>query len=219
MENKRAKVTMLPTEDKSNIVKLNSGNILYNYREPVKAWKPHYTNQHLYFTIDKKPKEGEWCINPKGLPDIFGFDYRAVYTREEILKCKKIISTTDTKLGVTDFRVSPVHNFIDLPQPSQAFIEKYCKVGGIWEVLVEYTHPSIISYKGENGVHKIASKPKVNSHNEITIHPIKDNWNKEELIGNGIDSLDNFLMNSVIYTQEQRELVMQVIYEWTEKNL
>jgi len=60
---------------------------------------------------------------------------------------------------------------------------------------------------------------KVNSHNEITIHPIKDSWNKEELIGNGIDSLDNFLMNSVIYTQEQRELVMQVIYEWTEKNL
>ena len=138
MENKRAKVTMLPTEDKSNIVKLNSGNILYNYREPVKAWKPHYTNQHLYFTIDKKPKEGEWCINPKGLPDIFGFDYRAVYTREEILKCKKIISTTDTKLGVTDLRVSPVHNFIDLPQPSQAFIEKYCKVGGIENILVEY---------------------------------------------------------------------------------
>ena len=215
-ENREIQIHMLPTEDESNIVKLNSGNILYNYREPVKAQKPHYTNQYLYITTDEKVKDGDWYYST--FPHNRGVNQRKGNWRT-CFNERKIIATTDTKLGVTDLRVSPVHNFIDLPQPSQAFIEKYCKVGGIWEVLVEYTHPSIISYKGENGVHKIASKPKVNSHNEITIHPIKDNWNKEELIGNGIDSLDNFLMNSVIYTQEQRELVMQVIYEWTEKNL
>jgi hypothetical protein len=35
-----------------------------------------------------------------------------------------VIGTTDESLG--------------LPKPSQAFIEKYCKVGGIDEVLIEY---------------------------------------------------------------------------------
>ena len=179
--------------------------------------------QHLHFTVDEKPEVGDWCVYFG--TDIMKYDHNEVWDKD---KCRKIIGTTDTKLKLgtcegckqdKDYRHFFIKCTCSLPQPSQAFIEKYCKVGGIWEVLVEYTHPSIISYKGENGVHKIASKPKVNSHNEITIHPIKDNWNKEELIGNGIDSLDNFLMNSVIYTQEQRELVMQVIYEWTEKNL
>jgi len=68
--NKDIQVHMLPTEDKSNIVKLNSGNILYNYREPVKTWKPHYTNQHLYFTSDEKPKNGDWITCPYGVRQV-----------------------------------------------------------------------------------------------------------------------------------------------------
>jgi len=30
--------------------------------------------------------------------------------------------------------------------------------------------------------HLDTEEPRVNSHNEITIHPIKDSWNREEVI-------------------------------------
>jgi len=141
---KEIQVHMLPTEDASNIVKLNSGNILYNYREPVKAWKPHHTNQHLYFTSDEKGKQG-WNYNyGLGKVEYLSRDYEE-YTSEWNF-CRKIIATTDASLTIkTDEKH---HKFQDvkwkdaiiehLPQPSQAFIEKYCEAGGIENILVEY---------------------------------------------------------------------------------
>ena len=152
--------------------------------------------QHLHFTVDEKPEVGDWCVYFG--TDIMKYDHNEVWDKD---KCRKIISTTDTKLGVTDFRVSPVHNFIDSPQPSQAFIEKYCKVGGIDEVLVEYEEVNnnpvfdvstmSIEYQARLEALQSNSKykeliPKVNSHNEITIHPIKDSWTREEVITFGL---------------------------------
>lgn len=79
-----------------------------------------------------------------------------------------------------------------LPQPSQAFIEKYCRLGGIDEVLVEYE--KIYKYCNDgkvcecnnprfckDGRQGIDYKLKVDSHNAITIHPIKYSWSKEEV--------------------------------------
>ena len=221
--NRKIQVHMLPTEDKTGIFGLISNgteilqcSIISKIRVPGKSLSNGY---HLYFTIDEEIKEEHWCIDTvtKSIYQLHKFTANDLRKRS-----LKIIATTDTRLGVTDFRVSPVYNFIALPQPSQAFIEKYCEAGGIDEVLIEYE-------EYDNGMsaldisddcpYNYPTRLKVNSHNEITIHPIKDSWNREELIGNGTNGLDNFLMNSVIYTQEQRELVMQVIYEWTEESL
>jgi len=60
-----------------------------------------------------------------------------------------------------------------LPQPSKVFIKKYVEAGGIDEVMVDY-----IEYSDSQTFHII---PKVNSHNEIIIHPIKDSYTREEV--------------------------------------
>ena len=41
---------------------------------------------------DEMPDSGDWCLNPDNRPEMFGYDYRAIYTTEQILTCKKIIA-------------------------------------------------------------------------------------------------------------------------------
>jgi hypothetical protein len=40
----------------------------------------------------EKPEEGQYTINPDGFIDVFGYDYRACYTREQIDNCRKILA-------------------------------------------------------------------------------------------------------------------------------
>ena len=200
MKNKRVQVIMLPTKNKSNIIKIgNSIKLHYKEEKTLANSTASYTNQYLYFTVDEKPEEGDWCINPKGLPDIFGFDYRAVYTREEILKCKKIISTNNTKLN--------------LPQPSQAFIKAYCEAGGIKKVIVEYKEKYI---EPPSSIHSnrgyFITQPKVNSNNEITISSIKDNWTRGEVT--------ELLSSMSSYTHvHNRVVVGKELNNWIKENL
>lgn len=77
---------------------------------------------------------------------------------------------------VWDTRIS----IINLPQPSKAFIEKYCKLGGIDEVMIEYEERQEFE-SADDYTYGCGIEPKVNSHNEITIHPIKNSWNREEV--------------------------------------
>jgi hypothetical protein len=139
--------------------------------------------QHLYFTTDDKIKDGDWCLF---FWDGLNGNLRQIVNRN----LRKIIATTDPELtGITkeweefegDWHKS---NKLGLPQPSKAFIDKYCKEGGIDEVEVEYERSTIgghgMTLDGEFGF--IYDNPKVDSHNTITIHPIKDSYSKEELI-------------------------------------
>jgi len=156
--NKAIQVHMLPTEDRSHIVKRESDSkiIFYNSLQSNEEFV-HLRTQHIYHTSDERPKNGDWCINPKGLPDIFGFDYRAVYTREEVLKCRKIISTTDTKLNLgiceecKQELISALKSHVNIPIylhthdtlsiKSATYlkaIEAFCEADGLWKVLVEY---------------------------------------------------------------------------------
>lgn len=173
MELKRAKVVMLPTDRKSTLYTL-LGNQLptiyigdYDYSDGVLRM-----NQHLYIITDEEIKEGDWCILFK---DHKNYLFKALPI-DEYNNCKKIVATTDTKLYITIGEYYNAYNK-ELPKPSQAFIEKYCKVGGIDEVNVEYecTHAD----RAPNG---IDCGIKINSHNEITIHPIKDSWTRKEVI-------------------------------------
>jgi hypothetical protein len=137
--------------------------------------------KEIYITTDEEIKESDWCydsiygiaqVTKIGNSGILYFDKESFCLggKEELSRVRKIISTTDTKLGYGD----EFGGWYPLSQPSQAFIEKYCKVGGIDEVLVEY-----IPYSDSQSFKTIL---KVNSHNEITIHPIKDSWTREEVI-------------------------------------
>lgn len=221
MELKRAKVVMLPTKDST--YQVSEGEIFINDSrehnwgklEALKcervtkfghAWNgtgiKTYVN-HLYFTTDEEIKEGNWCI----VTDVSGTKLVVKCDEIGVMKsivssqiaydsdlARKVIASTDPKLH---YSVDYIPNYKDLPSPSQAFIEKYCKLGGIDEVDVEYVftaegdgtctadnnnlpHSSCLC--GGNPCYaKAYWELKVNDHNEITIHPIKNSWSRDEL--------------------------------------
>jgi hypothetical protein len=195
---RKAQVVMLPTDKVSDIFNVNKHKLVY-----VPSDDTEYTQvfndrfQHLYFTTDDKIKDGDWCLffwdglngNLRQIgsePQRYFPENGHTFNRN----LRKIIATTDPELtGITkeweefegDWHKS---NKLGLPQPSKAFIDKYCKEGGIDEVEVEYERSTIgghgMTLDGEFGF--IYDNPKVDSHNTITIHPIKDSYSKEELI-------------------------------------
>lgn len=206
MEKVKSKIIMLPTEDLYKGVILlrhiwkNDPEMecrsLWQYKETITIDKvKQYTTlngsfrdsydafepQHLYFTTDEKIKEGDWVYSVHGfVVQVDRISGGYLYHKKggnNYLNCyKKIIATTDTSLGITDHRVSPVPNFINLPKPPKAFIEKYCKEGGIEHVDIEYINNGDIDFG-----YGLDYLPLVNSNNEITIYPIKDSWTKENL--------------------------------------
>jgi hypothetical protein len=161
-----------------------------------------YKYQHLYITTDEEIKEGDWCIlmgdygNPMSTPQqwlgkgVLNNGLRKIIaTTDRSLRTKKIsddvicrkcshlqAGSAQPSCPQCDYPTPHLEiETIYLPQPSQAFIEKYCEVGGIDKVMVEYYRPK--SYSPPLP----PLEPKVNSHNEITIHPIKDSWTREEV--------------------------------------
>lgn len=198
METKRAKVIMLPTEE-SKLIQMNNTkdlhycNILKTKQQCISC---NHTAQNLYITTDDEIKEGDWYVS-------YGVENKSITgniipkqiikadlnkTNEFLIEpwnkyCKKIIATTDNLISGEEHDDSvpyPKMRSIYLPKPSQEFIKKYCKVGGIDEVLVEYD----IFYRKINDIrNEIVYKSKIDSHNTITIHPIKDSWNREEVVG------------------------------------
>lgn len=178
METKRQKcrVIMLPTEDKptnglqpiSNYSKpLNKGNIRVcssgaEARRMVELGCQAY---HLYIIsedkIDSNNNDIYMYIDLQGRALFPVTPTADAYTSHDAID-RKIIASTDSTLG--------------LPKPSKAFIEKYCKVGGIDEIDVEYFLQDIFLKPRQ----KEYWCPAVNN-GEITIHPIKDSWNREEV--------------------------------------
>jgi hypothetical protein len=197
---KKAQVIMLPTDKASDILINTYINETHSTSKfvmgmtkealdetSVKAVEDRgYKYQHLYITTDDEMKEGDWCYSEEGILGQHIFHYIEKSSR---FNGKKIIATTDTELThpyiqPKDERVLSNNEKKGLPQPSKTFIEKYCKVGGIDEVLVEYEEPvSPLKMRGSNSgkAGALAIKQaifgfqlKVNSHNEIIIHPIME---------------------------------------------
>lgn len=215
MELKKVKVIMLPTNNQYQGVLCDSSNgtLLTN----VLIGTP----QHLYFITNEDIKEGDWYI-------LYGMGNNPLickWTDEPIEQGdtnirKKIIATTDTKLinKKASGEQWPEWDY-DLPQPSELFIEKYCKLDGINEVNIEYTNASVISYKGVNGIKKIPSKLKINSHNIITIHSIKDNWTRKEVESKVIDSM-RYMSTYIIKTNTLKgQDAKKLAINWIKENL
>lgn len=122
-----------------------------------------------------------------------------------IINCKKVLATTDESIGYTNKQISPVPNFCTYPKPSHKFIKAFCEQGGIGHVLVEYTKINRCCGRcdGVNDLcwvdqqcdnHNITDcskcfppkgdiiKLKTDSHNNITIKPVKNDWTREEHI-------------------------------------
>lgn len=190
-------------EKETNTIKLEhkDGIVLLNEKK-----------YHLYFTNDDVIKEGDWYV----VNNIRVQQPRRA-TEHDIGKIKpKVIATTDESLLV-DFEGHEKYTGrecsakVYLPQIPIQFIEEYVKAGGIDEVLLEYTNTSIISYKGENGTHKIPSKLKTDQNNCVIIHPIKPKlYTKEELI----TILEGFIEHPTKPGYKRRD-----IENWIKENL
>lgn len=231
MENKRvrAKVHMLPTETPTPLITClkykHDGKLLpkgdvrvlsttYNSEELVREG---YEYQHLYFTTDKKIVEGDWCIDLISVQ--LGGQPRLVRASREFAR--------DTPAGEDAFKiVASTDKSLGLPQPSQAFIEKYVELGGIDEVDLEYEeYRAMLGVDIDDNTKINYSEPwyeiKVDStHNTVTIHSIKDSWSREELT----DILQVYRLDyeqykrSCHYGPNQKEMV-DWSNKWIKENL
>ncbi len=172
MENKLAKIIMLPTGKKMEIgIQEHWYTGSYLIHQEIE--------QHLYFTTNEEIKPGDYVLWGNIVTKAVVVEEKEVYVKYNALKTtrgllRKIIATTDkslTTLYTQDERQREVNGVLQvksLPQPSQAFIKEYCDKGGIDEVMVWYTDG------GEDSAPVITN-------NEITITPIKDSWTKGEI--------------------------------------
>ena len=170
---KRSKVVMIPTNgrDIAMLSKRTKDGMLQSAtgRQGVANNNTMWQPQHLYLTTDEDPKEGDWVYSDEREYGIFKWDEKCP------LVVRKIISSTDPKL-YTPLGPDDVNIFdIPFPHPSQSFIEKYCKLGGIDEVDVEYVYHKVWDKQTEELLEKYITL-KVDSNNEITIHAIEEMW-------------------------------------------
>ena len=147
-------------------------------------------NGHLYVLSDDEIKEGDWCYDLKNNCTL---QAKSSY---EGMRIKKIIATTALlKIEINGNRgnLLPDVSFdINLPQPSQQFIQKYIeeynKGREIKEVLVEYELISNEEYflntiNPDDDVPYFDENLKINpKYNTITIKIVKDCYTREEVI-------------------------------------
>lgn len=166
---KRVEIVMLPTE-KAQIYKENE-KLYFNpttMHIPVKP-KP----QHLYFLSDEKIKEGDWVFNTETntvhhltVPSFNKEQYASINRAKHF---KKVIATTDEQLNkdlIYDGEYFDSEFKKGLPRPSNEFLKKYCELGGIDKVLVEYDcdHSQMPN--------KVIDILKVAPDNTISIYPV-----------------------------------------------
>lgn len=189
---RQCNVIMLPTNEKARIGEITS-NLTMPYLfimddRVFKAWNTSYHNNiidsyhlignNLYFTSDEEIKEGDYYYSFTA--DAWFKQGRLSFTNPNERLCKKIISSTDTSLG--------------LPQPSPAFIKKYIseynKGNIIEKIMVEYFKIHVgwepdYSFEDE-GIEGSKETyqfiPKVSKDNTITISKVKDSWDRNEVI-------------------------------------
>jgi hypothetical protein len=193
---KECKVIMLPTEDKGPVWIYTSGTRKPQNSNYVSQLGCGDQYQHLYIVSDDEIKEGDYLIDDNG---IFGpWEYGNTIVGESK---GRIIATTDKSLtieksavGYTDGgRARTFYGKELLPEPSKEFIQKYCELGGINKIMVQYDS-KIRCYKcGKTEADCIATSSncvgyyeetyqlKVSKDNTITIKPVKDSWNREEV--------------------------------------
>ena len=202
---KKAKVVMLPTNEKPNLVKVYSdGNRINNKLiiSSLGANDNYKENIHLYIISDDEIKKGDWVIEyqPK---DNLG-ELHQIHN-EYVLSPniqKKVIATTDDSLYYKNNSKNPkqyMGSYIsmslgeNLPRPSQQFIQKFVEEynrGNIIEdVFVEYEEYdnqcdglSCNICSCDPSKPDLVEKLKINSkNNTIIIKKVKDNYSREEV--------------------------------------
>lgn len=231
---KQCKVVMLPTKKAirngiaelplsgRRLVFLNKEVIFNNAISDTKRFKP----QHLYILSDEEIKEGDWVFNKEYFENKqMMVVYKAVkideinhHLNKEIWY--KIIASTDpelitsTKSNYIQFNTKVEETTIQsLPRPSNAFIKKYCHLGGINDIVVEYE--TIVTNPDEPKFFALYNEQiKVAPDNTITIKQIPQSWNKQE-----VETLLDKLINEEFIDFKDGVNGWDLFEEWKRKNL
>lgn len=234
---KRAKVHMLPTSDYPAIGRSTTD---WGDGEPKKLYgwlncairTPHDLH-HLYFTTDEAIKEGDWYIHPDATVPQNDFSHVFV-------DCRKIIASTDPKFTLEgnhiDYAMYPKETYKHkngIPQPTQDFIEAYCKQGGIEYVDVEYvkiykqngscleqdiTGRGMTMTMWERG--KTFERPKVDPlHNTITTLRIEEKMYNETELENILNKVTKDMYQALKCKVVSMEDIDFNAKKWIKKNL
>jgi len=193
---------MLPTDKMSHISSLDDR--LFFHTAPL-ICKDHDLgiSQHLYIVSDDSIREGDWITDGKYIEKAIEADY---------LVSKKIIATTDPSLTKEMYCVSSGWYNEPLPRPSNDFIKKYCEIGGIDEIMVEYeSHTDNMPAEEDMDLPwraYIDYRPKVAPDGTISIKPCKTMWTRDEVI--------HLLYEHTAYMLDGGSADLE---EWIEKNL
>lgn len=211
---KKCKVIRLSTNNASRITIINN-ELLFshevNWQTRDNKWeKGDGINQHLYVLLDEEIKEDNWILyNPelfighkpqkvksftysqnKLTINGFNFDDGIIGSKGEYLK---IIATTDPALKIAKHIVLPfkqLTKWIHLPRLSNEFIKRYCELGSIDEVLVEYIKVTNIDIDIPDFY-----QLKVAPDNIITIKAVKEKlYTRDEVIG---------LLKTILYDADE----------------
>ena len=194
---KQVKVVMLPTEKANYTIWKKPDGTLLTSKFPYGIG----IGQHLYFLSDDEIKEGDkpcWCYN--SIKNTWNNDiilYQGAMPFYHYKGFKKIIATTDESLSSLNItKCSNINceegvinginpkickkcnpSYILLPRPSNEFLKKYCELGGIDKVLVEYEEYAYEPIIGKFPNYEANPNPKlfklkVAPDNTITIYPI-----------------------------------------------
>lgn len=183
---KECDVVMLPTKERTNILKNIDKALLYVPTiESINNSRCEW--QHLYILSDEEIKEGDIIKTPTSIARVKTINYedgnklRSLITEDIIIislrygqkegvlettnyraiDCKKIIATTDKSLKIKS-EVNGVIKMItleeELPRPSNEFLQAYVKAQGkIDKMLVEYETTLVIHPKKPEGDRWVAS--------------------------------------------------------------
>lgn len=179
-EFKKCLIVMLSTNEKAEncLVMYDTNNLILKY-QPNQYYTQEYLksiyckSHHLYILSNDEIKEGDMVM--RICDNLIHKQHSDLTVLNNLAKeglFKKAIASTDKSLN--------------LPQPSQQFIEKYIseynKNNKIEEIMVEYKD-NMDTFKIEEGHFCIELDLKVNpKDNTITIKKVKSNWNREELL-------------------------------------
>lgn len=188
---KKHKLILLPSEGKSIFGLLGKVNKLHIYKNDEfntlldELAHPH----HLYLLSDDEIKDKDWCILFDNFNNVMSNPQQYNKSKNHVLNngLKKITATTNSSLRIKEIldEEDTIHHF--LPQFSKEFIEQfiteYNKGNVITDIMVE-CETNYVEWKHSNKESlKETLKLKINSKdNTINIKPIKDSWNREEVI-------------------------------------
>jgi hypothetical protein len=158
----------------ANIVMLATNDSYHNnlcIRIPEGYTKPCYTAvgkpQHLYALSNEEIKVGQPYITVGNRIVYWQEEFEEFKNGDSFMAPKPIIVSTD--------------ELLKLPRFSNDFLKKYCELGGIDKVLIEYVGYNY-PHQANNFVDHYDIK--VASDNTVSIKPlvVKDSWNRDEII-------------------------------------